>query len=153
MIDPEQFIEAEIASGTEARALVLMACVCVKIAVMASCREEGILMDALRTMWTVLTGETTPEACREVVGHIDRAAGTQRWKSAQWFAAHSVLHAVRAVLMLIQGFEGQENLFHHQVTRSVRLARFGVDPLISPEGDGRMCQRMSEILNGERKAA
>lgn len=153
MIDPEQFIEAEIASGTDARALVLMACACVKIAVMASCREEGILIDALRTMWTALTGETTPEACREAVGHIDRVAGTQRWKSAQWFTAHSVLHAARAVLMLIEGFDGQENLFHHQVARSVGLARFGIDPLISAGGDRRMCQRMSEILKGERKAA
>jgi len=153
MIDPERFIEAEIASRTEARVLVLMACACAKIAVMASCKDERILVDALRSMWIALTGETTPDACRQLIRYIERLAATKHWKSAQWFAANAVLQAAEAVLMFIEGFGGCEDLFRYRIVRTVRLARFGIDPLISPRGDRQMCTRMSEILGGERKAA
>mgnify|MGYP000943735653 CR=1 FL=1 len=152
-MNPEEIIEQEIKHGTNCKTIVLLACASAKIAVMASAKEESLLADLLRTMWDELHDRAEGDRFLDLVKIVERVAGTTRWAPAKWFTAHSVLQAAKAVDLMNGDLVIDHRLFYSCVQRAVRLARIGIDPLISVDGDAQLVARMNEILQRERKAA
>jgi hypothetical protein len=146
-------MEREIERGTDGRTLILLACGCAKVAVMSSAKEETILLDMFRAMWDAVNGTGNRHDYFGRIDCLERIAMTTRWAPTKWFTAHSVLQAAKAISMIQGGTVEDQGLFYARIVRAVQLARMGIDPLISVEGDAQLVARMNEILRRKRKVA